>query len=372
MEPELALIMSNLAGIRNGSTVLDPYCGSCSLLAMASIHGAGSWDNRYSLVGVDANLDALSGDGIRSNFEYMHTIVNSNSSNSNYSMATTNDRSPMMKVPLLIHGLAKELLLLPRDRDSNMDSNSSNYSPHHHHHHQPSATANSSNGCYMDATMVTYTTASFNEYVQSQHHHHHLTFDAIITDPPYGIKESFRSTCTTTSSSATTTTTATTAATTISMSSIQHDGDNVKTSTISYGNDYDGDSGGDDDNTGVGGTVIDDMDEGIKSGDPDEAISTLFLLADRYLRKGGRLVTFLSHHTIDPLLYPDSRRKTGRSAYKTHEDLAAISDITQADGGIIPDIIAKHNIPQSLRLITLRRQLFSPTLSRYLCVLERL
>jgi tRNA G10 N-methylase Trm11 len=332
MEPELALIMSSLAGIKNGSTVLDPYCGSCSLLAMASIHGAGSWDNRYSLVGVDANLDALSGDGIRSNFEYMHTIINSNR---NYSIAT-NDRSHI-KVPLLIHGLAKDLLL----RNT---SNSSKYS----HHHQPSVTTKSNGN--MDATMITSTTASFNEYVHSQH----LIFDAIITDPPYGIKESFRSTCTTTSVTTTT----------VTMPSTQHDDDdddddNVRMSTIS--NDYyDGNKYS---------TVKDDRGEETSgSCDPDEAISTLLLLADRYLKKGGRLVTFLSHRTIDHHIH--NRRKT-RSAYKTHDELAAISDITRADGGIIPDIIAEHNIPQSLRLITIRRQLFSPTLSRYLCVLER-
>jgi len=330
MEPELALIMSSLAGIKNGSTVLDPYCGSCSLLAMASIHGAGSWDNRYSLVGVDANLDALSGGGIRSNFEYMHTIMNSNS---NYSIAT-NDRSHM-KVPLLIHGLAKDLLL-------HSNTNSSKFS----HHHQPSVTTKS-NG-YMDATMVTYTTASFNEYVHSQH----LIFDAIITDPPYGIKESFRSTCTTTSVTTPT----------VTIPSAQYDDDddddNVRMSTIS--NDYyDGDKNN---------TVIDDRGEGTGTCNPDEAISTLLLLADRYLKKGGRLVTFLSHRTIDPHIH---NRRITRSAYRTHDELATISDITRADGGIIPDIIAEHNIPQSLRLITIRRQLFSPTLSRYLCVLER-
>ena len=335
MEPELALIMSSLADIRNGSTVLDPYCGSCSLLAMASIHGAGSWDNRYSLVGVDANLDALSGGGIRSNFEYMHTIMNSNS---NYSIAT-NDRSHM-KVPLLLHGLAKDLLL-------QSNSNSSKYSHHHHHHHHQPSVATKSNG-YMDATMVTYTTASFNEYVHSQH----LIFDAIITDPPYGIKESFRSTCTTTSVTTTT----------VTMSSAQYDDDddddNIRMSTNS--NDYyDSDKYN---------TVIDDRGEGAGSCNPDEAISTLLLLADRYLKKGGRLVTFLSHRTIDPHIH--NRRMT-RSAYRTHDELATISDITRADGGIIPDIIAQHNIPQSLRLIAIRRQLFSPTLSRYLCVLER-
>lgn len=322
MEPELALIMSSLAGIKNGSTVLDPYCGSCSLLAMASIHGAGSWDNRYSLVGVDANLDALSGGGIRSNFEYMHNIVNGNS---NYSIAT-NDRSHM-KVPLLLHGLAKDLLL-------QRNSNSSKFS----HHHQPSVTTKS-NG-YMDATMVTYTTASFNEYVHSQH----LIFDAIITDPPYGIKESFRSTCTTT---------------TVTMSSAQHDDDdNIRMSTNSNDH-YDSDKYN---------SMIDDRGEGTGSCNPDEAISTLLLLADRYLKKGGRLVTFLSHRTIDPHIH---NRRITRSAYRTHDELATISDITRADGGIIPDIIAEHNIPQSLRLITIRRQLFSPTLSRYLCVLER-
>jgi len=330
MEPELALIMSSLAGIKNGSTVLDPYCGSCSLLAMASIHGAGSWDNRYSLVGVDANLDALSGGGIRSNFEYMHNIVNGNS---NYSIAT-NDRSHM-KVPLLIHGLAKDLLL-------HSNTNSSRFS----HHHQPSVTTKS-NG-YMDATMVTYTTASFNEYVHSQH----LIFDAIITDPPYGIKESFRSTCTTTSVTTPT----------VTIPSAQYDDDddddNVRMSTNS--NDY---YVSDKNNT-----VIDDRGEGTGTCNPDEAISTLLLLADRYLKKGGRLVTFLSHRTIDSHIH---NRRITRSAYRTHDELAAISDITRADGGIIPDIIAEHNIPHSLRLITIRRQLFSPTLSRYLCVLER-
>jgi hypothetical protein len=240
-----------------------------------------------------------------------------------------------MKVPLLIHGLAKDLLL-------HSNTNSSRFS----HHHQPSVTTKS-NG-YMDATMVTYSTASFNEYVHSQH----LIFDAIITDPPYGIKESFRSTCTTTSVTTPT----------VTIPSAQYDDDddddNVRMSTNS--NDY---YVSDKNNT-----VIDDRGEGTGTCNPDEAISTLLLLADRYLKKGGRLVTFLSHRTIDSHIH---NRRITRSAYRTHDELAAISDITRADGGIIPDIIAEHNIPHSLRLITIRRQLFSPTLSRYLCVLER-
>jgi len=35
MEPELGLLMSSLAGVGHGKSVLDPFCGSASLLVAA-------------------------------------------------------------------------------------------------------------------------------------------------------------------------------------------------------------------------------------------------------------------------------------------------------------------------------------------------
>ncbi|CAM9189473.1 unnamed protein product [Discosporangium mesarthrocarpum] len=40
IEPEVALVMANLAKVRQGSLVLDPFCGSCSLLLPAAYLGA--------------------------------------------------------------------------------------------------------------------------------------------------------------------------------------------------------------------------------------------------------------------------------------------------------------------------------------------
>eukprot|EP00752_Nemacystus_decipiens_P005917 g5347.t1 len=40
IEPEVALVMANLAKVRPGSRVLDPFCGSCSLLLPAANMGA--------------------------------------------------------------------------------------------------------------------------------------------------------------------------------------------------------------------------------------------------------------------------------------------------------------------------------------------
>ena len=292
MEPELSLIMSNLAGIKRGSTVLDPYCGSSSLLAIASIHGAGCKDDKFSLVGVDANKEALSVDGITRNFEYIHSIMNSNSD----SLELNNNH--VLAMPMLIHGLASDLL-----------------APSYHNRNQ----ANN----FMDTAVgVVHTSVDALSQLKNR------TFDAIITDPPYGIKELFRNT------------------------------------TFATTHEYSDNKASDDDHSRLFSDI-----QGSSSCDPDEAISTLLLIAVRYLRKGGRLVTFLSHRTIDQNVKTRVRQKHSSG---THDRLSAVSDITQPDGGIIPTIILEHNIPQSLRLITLRRQLFSPTLSRYLCVFERL
>ncbi|CAN0116693.1 unnamed protein product [Ectocarpus fasciculatus] len=43
IEPEVALIMANLAKVRSSSRVLDPFCGSCSLLLPAAHMGAQTW-----------------------------------------------------------------------------------------------------------------------------------------------------------------------------------------------------------------------------------------------------------------------------------------------------------------------------------------
>lgn len=56
MEPEIAWVMSNLARVRVGSKVLDPFVGSGSLLFAASLLGAGE------LVGTDAAVE-LVGEG---------------------------------------------------------------------------------------------------------------------------------------------------------------------------------------------------------------------------------------------------------------------------------------------------------------------
>ncbi|CAM9113092.1 unnamed protein product [Scytosiphon promiscuus] len=43
IEPEVALVMANLAKVRPESKVLDPFCGSCSLLLPAASMGAKTW-----------------------------------------------------------------------------------------------------------------------------------------------------------------------------------------------------------------------------------------------------------------------------------------------------------------------------------------
>ncbi|CAM9394937.1 unnamed protein product, partial [Hapterophycus canaliculatus] len=43
IEPEVALVMANFAKVRPGSLVLDPFCGSCSLLLPAANMGAKTW-----------------------------------------------------------------------------------------------------------------------------------------------------------------------------------------------------------------------------------------------------------------------------------------------------------------------------------------
>ncbi|CAM9695881.1 unnamed protein product, partial [Ectocarpus sp. 13 AM-2016] len=48
IEPEVALIMANLAKVRPGSRVLDPFCGSCSLLLPAAHMGAKTWGSDVS------------------------------------------------------------------------------------------------------------------------------------------------------------------------------------------------------------------------------------------------------------------------------------------------------------------------------------
>ncbi|CAM9997330.1 unnamed protein product [Ectocarpus fasciculatus] len=69
IEPEVALIMANLAKVRSGSRVLDPFCGSCSLLLPAAHMGARTWGSDVSgpataseetgaLVGGDTGGDA--------------------------------------------------------------------------------------------------------------------------------------------------------------------------------------------------------------------------------------------------------------------------------------------------------------------------
>mmetsp|Transcript_11129 Transcript_11129/g.17598 ORF Transcript_11129/g.17598 Transcript_11129/m.17598 type:complete len:545 (-) Transcript_11129:119-1753(-) len=55
MEPELAFTMANLAQIVPGSSVLDPFCGSCSLLLAAAALGA------ESTTGLDIDANVLEG-----------------------------------------------------------------------------------------------------------------------------------------------------------------------------------------------------------------------------------------------------------------------------------------------------------------------
>ena len=55
MEPEIAFVMANLARVSSGSRVLDPTCGSGSLLVSAAALGA------THLVGIDQNASAFAG-----------------------------------------------------------------------------------------------------------------------------------------------------------------------------------------------------------------------------------------------------------------------------------------------------------------------
>ena len=56
IRPELGMVMANLARVRPGSLVLDPFCGSGSLLLTAASLGA-------SVVGADIEL-ALERSGV--------------------------------------------------------------------------------------------------------------------------------------------------------------------------------------------------------------------------------------------------------------------------------------------------------------------
>jgi len=60
MEPELALLMANLAKIRRGASVLDPFCGAAILLVAAALQGA------TRLQGSDAA--SVDEEGVRANF----------------------------------------------------------------------------------------------------------------------------------------------------------------------------------------------------------------------------------------------------------------------------------------------------------------
>jgi tRNA (guanine10-N2)-methyltransferase len=62
LEPELAFVMANLAGVVPGARVCDPFCGSCSLLLAAARLGAGS------TVGFDADAEQLNESAISDNF----------------------------------------------------------------------------------------------------------------------------------------------------------------------------------------------------------------------------------------------------------------------------------------------------------------
>eukprot|EP00466_Bigelowiella_natans_P017876 jgi/Bigna1/74668/fgenesh1_pg.30_\ len=55
MDPELSFLMCNLAGVLPGSRVLDPFCGSCSILLAAAHLGA------KTTVGVDVDAKVLTG-----------------------------------------------------------------------------------------------------------------------------------------------------------------------------------------------------------------------------------------------------------------------------------------------------------------------
>lgn len=65
MEPEIGLLMCSLVGIRPNSSCLDPFCGSCSLLAYATIHGASF------TVGLDVNKNSEQRGQIMDNFKYL-------------------------------------------------------------------------------------------------------------------------------------------------------------------------------------------------------------------------------------------------------------------------------------------------------------
>mmetsp|Transcript_38707 Transcript_38707/g.60372 ORF Transcript_38707/g.60372 Transcript_38707/m.60372 type:complete len:285 (-) Transcript_38707:105-959(-) len=59
MQPEISLLMANLAGIVPGSKILDPCCGSCSLLLCASFILSGQCET----VGVDSDPTILESKG---------------------------------------------------------------------------------------------------------------------------------------------------------------------------------------------------------------------------------------------------------------------------------------------------------------------
>jgi 16S rRNA G966 N2-methylase RsmD len=65
LEPELGLLMCGLAGVRQGSAVLDPFCGMCSLLIHAAYLGADTF------TGVDASEKALQPNKVVENFKHL-------------------------------------------------------------------------------------------------------------------------------------------------------------------------------------------------------------------------------------------------------------------------------------------------------------
>jgi 16S rRNA G966 N2-methylase RsmD len=132
IEPEIGLLLCNLAGItkESNSSVLDPFCGMCSLLSYASYAGA------TTTTGVDISHISLNTSRITANYNHINT-----------SLPTA-----------LYIGSAYDLLM-------NSVSDSSLFSRVH-----PINTT----------TTTTSTATTISDYE---------VFDTILTDPPYGMQE---------------------------------------------------------------------------------------------------------------------------------------------------------------------------------------
>eukprot|EP01038_Epipyxis_sp_PR26KG_P006759 gene6759-9261_t len=153
MQPELGFLMTNLASIstmpsciNSTISVLDPFCGCGSLLVVAAIQGA------KQCVGIDANPDILNNiDGIINNFKLVQ-LVSPNHSDCDFKVSIYNGNAEV-----LMHNNTADSSSLRLVRTQKFQKQFGSYS------------------FYDDLTL-------------SQQ----FQFDAIITDLPYGMHESYQ------------------------------------------------------------------------------------------------------------------------------------------------------------------------------------